>query len=221
MFAREAFSFHPAHPHTPSRFPFKSFLSPIYEHFTSNSFVSPTYAKTGGIPLQKCRRADIFSLFLPISVLGSLSFQSFAHSFIFRVQPISRLPSAFRTLSPKNPGYTALGNSHCSRADQACKTRPPRKAAATEEFFHELPVTYHLSPTTLHRSPVAGHSPHSPPIHNPVTPPSPIVLPVLSQWSPVRGPTHTPCLPSTRGLRYTSTDAIRPARSAHEARFNY
>jgi len=66
-----------------------------------------------------------------------------------------------------------------------------------------------------------AHSFHSSPIHNPVTAPSPMLLPVLSQWSPVRGPTHTPCLPSTRGLRYTATDAICPARSAHETRTDY
>jgi hypothetical protein len=62
---------------------------------------------------------------------------------------------------------------------------------------------------------------HSPPIHNPVTLPSPILLPLLSQSSPVRGPTLTPCLSLSECLRYTSTDAIRPARSAHETRTDY
>jgi inosine/xanthosine triphosphatase len=37
-----------------------SFISPAYEHQPRISFVSPTYAKTGGVyPTQKCRRADI------------------------------------------------------------------------------------------------------------------------------------------------------------------
>jgi hypothetical protein len=63
--------------------------------------------------------------------------------------------------------------------------------------------------------------PHSPPIHNPVTAPSPILLLLLSQSTPVRGPTLTPCLSLSQCLRYTSTDAIRPARSAHETRFNH
>jgi hypothetical protein len=43
----------------------------------------------------------------------------------------------------------------------------------------------------------------------------------LSQCSPVRGSAHTPCLSLSERLRYTSTDAIRPARSAHEARTDY
>ncbi len=62
---------------------------------------------------------------------------------------------------------------------------------------------------------------HSPPIHNPVTLPSPTLLPLLSQSTSVWGPTHTPCLPPSHRIRYTSTDAIRPARSLHEARTDY
>ena len=61
-----------------------------------------------------------------------------------------------------------------------------------------------------------GRFSHSPLIHNPVTPPSPILFPLLSQWTPVRGPTHTPCLSLSHALRYTSTNATRPARCLHE-----
>lgn len=63
MFARGVFSFYPPRLHASTCFPSKSFVSPIYKITGRNSFVSPTYAKIGGIPPQKCRRADIFSLF--------------------------------------------------------------------------------------------------------------------------------------------------------------
>ena len=63
MIARGLLCFHPARLHAPSRPPSKSIISPTYENFSSNSFVSPTCAKTGGYIPQKCRRADIFSLF--------------------------------------------------------------------------------------------------------------------------------------------------------------
>jgi len=46
-------------------------------------------------------------------------------------------------------------HTNCSRADRTCKTRPPRKAAATRELFHESPVTDHQSLFTGRRPLVA------------------------------------------------------------------
>ena len=185
MFARAIFSFHPAYPHAPTRFPSKSFLSPTYENSPRNFFVSPTYAKTGGCtPPKMSARRHFLSL--------------------FSQPPISALPSIFRTL-PQKPGGVPL------RSNQS-HSFPMR----SEPYLFALGCrlsTVDCWPPFL--------SLHSPAIHKAVTGASPIFLPGLSQWRAVRGPTHTPCLPSTRGLRYTSTDAIRSARSAHEARTDY
>jgi len=60
-FARARRSIHPPRLRAPNRFPSKSFVSPTYKFSARNSFISPTYAKTGGCTsTQKCRRADIF-----------------------------------------------------------------------------------------------------------------------------------------------------------------
>src|SRR6267142_1546951 len=48
MFARGVLSFYPPRLHASSCFPSKPFVSPTYKITVRNSFVSPTYAKTGG-----------------------------------------------------------------------------------------------------------------------------------------------------------------------------
>ena len=205
MFARAAFSFHPPHPHTLSRFPSKSFLSPTYENFARNSFVSPTYAKTGVYPSQKCRRADIFfllahnphsrpSCFSIICALSHFPYPTYLQLFLY-------LPHSCL----KNRGCTPSG--HVGLDVQ----NPPASEGGRYKFPSPPLLLYLLNLLPL----------HSPGIHKAVTGASPIVLAGLSQWKAVRGPTQTPCLPSKRGLRYTSTDAIRSARSAHEARTDY
>ena len=72
MIARGLFSFCPPRSHVSSCFPSKSFVSPACKFSSRNSFVSPTYAKTGGVPPQKCRRADIFSPFSQSTLSPSL-----------------------------------------------------------------------------------------------------------------------------------------------------
>ena len=72
MIARGLFSFCPPRSHVSSCFPSKSFVSPTCKFSSRNSFVSPTYAKTGGVPPQKCRRADIFSPFSQSTLSPSL-----------------------------------------------------------------------------------------------------------------------------------------------------
>src|SRR6266403_1939874 len=198
MSARGVFSFYPPRLYASSCFPSKPFVSPTYKITVRNSFVSPTYAKTGGYP-RKNVGAPTFSLsFLPIP---PLPFQSLAHSFVFRSTPISCLHSAFRTLSQKTGGLPPLVR------PIAFLYSPLRSSL----FFLSCRLSTVGCLLLL----------HSPPIHNPVTAPSPILLPLLSQCSPVRGPTHTPCLSLSERLRYTSTDAIRSARSLHEARADY
>ena len=74
MSARALLRFDPARLHVPIRPCSKSFISPTYRRLARNFFVSPTYAKTGGVPpTEKCRlvpskaegRADIFFLSSP------------------------------------------------------------------------------------------------------------------------------------------------------------
>jgi hypothetical protein len=105
MFARVLLLFQPSRLHAPSRLLSKSFISPTYARFTRNSFVSPTYARTGGFTsLKMSARRHSFSLCSQLPNLDSVSFLSFAHSFIFRSTSIPCLPSAFRTLSPRTGG---------------------------------------------------------------------------------------------------------------------
>src|SRR5579859_6207477 len=72
-------------------------------------FCFPYLRKNRGVyPLQNVG-APTFSLsFHPISTLGPLALQSVAHSFIFRIQPISRPSNIFRTLPPKTGGTPPL-----------------------------------------------------------------------------------------------------------------
>src|SRR6266481_656250 len=195
MFARGVFSIYPPRLHASSCFPSKPFVSPTYKITVRNSFVSPTYAKTGGCtPLKMSARRHFLSLFSQSRLL----FFNRLRTLSFSVTPISCLHSAFRTLSPKTGGVPPLVR------PIAFLYSPLRSSF----FFLSCRLSTVGCLLLL----------HSPPIHNPVTPPSPILLPLLSQCSPVRGPTHTPCLSLSERLRYTSTNAIRPARSVHEAR---
>lgn len=152
----------------------------------------PYLRKNRGVHTPKNVGAPTFSLsFLPIPTHGPLAFQSFAHSFIFHITRIRCIFRSMRTLVQKQGVPLPV-----IPVPLALITWKPLLAG--------------------HGSPAPGHFSHSPPIHNPVTPPSPIVLRVLSQCSPVRGPTQTPCLPLSHRVRYTSTDAIRSARCLHE-----
>jgi|HubBroStandDraft_2_1064218.scaffolds.fasta_scaffold20260_2 hypothetical protein len=95
MIARPLFRFHPSCLHAPSSPRSKSFISPAYDHLTSNSFVSPTYAKTGGcIPLKMSARRHFLSLFSqsPFSALllfNHLRTLSFSVSHLSAVLPVS------------------------------------------------------------------------------------------------------------------------------------
>src|SRR6266481_3650800 len=169
------------------------------QNYCPQLFCFPYLRKNRGVyPSKNVGAPTFFLSFLSVPTLGPLPFQSLAHSFIFRSTPISCLHSAFRTLSPKTGGVPPLVR------PIAFLYSPLRSSF----FFLSCRLSTVGCLLLL----------HSPPIHNPVTPPSPILLPLLSQCSPVRGPTHTPCLSLSERLRYTSTDAIHRARSVHEAR---
>jgi len=162
------------------------------QNYCPQLFCFPYLRKNRGVCPSKNVGAPTFSLsFLPIPALVPLAFQSLAHSFIFRIRPISRPSNIIRTLVPKTGGTPPL-------------------VQPISPFLYLINLPYLLFFLLL----------HSRPIHNPVTAPSPILLPLLSQSSPVRGPTLTPCLSLSECLRYTSTNAIRPARCLHETRTN-
>jgi hypothetical protein len=156
----------------------------------------PYIRKNRGVYPSKNVGTPTFSRsFLPIPTFASLSYQSFAHSFIFRIAPIRCSSNAFRTLVPKTRGTPPL-------------VQPiPRSSHKVRSFLFALSCRLSTVDCWLLRSP---------PIHKAVTPPSPIFVSPLSQWRPVRGPTQTPCLSLSHRVRYTSTNALRPARSLHE-----
>ena len=115
MIARGLFSFCPPRSHALSCFPSKSFVSPTCKFSSRNSFVSPTYAKTGGCTPSKMSARRHFLSLLPIHALPLVTplpaaasaekgFQSLAHSFIFRITSIPRPSQRLRTLPQKNGG---------------------------------------------------------------------------------------------------------------------
>jgi hypothetical protein len=144
MFARGLFSFQPARlPTYPENLP--SPILPTHACPSRKSNYSRTYRTprgggyTGSLvgPIRRALSTETpLSALFNFRHLRTLSF-SVAH-------PISWLPSAFRTLSQKTGGvYPLSGHTRCSQADRTCNTRPPRKAAATRELFHESTVTDH------------------------------------------------------------------------------
>ena len=113
MFARAVFSFYPPSLHASTCFPSKPLVSPTCKITVRNSFVSPTYAKTGGLYHRKNVGAPTYYIcFLRIHALAPLAFQSLAHSFIFRITPIRYPSNIFRTLAPKTGGYTPSGSTN-------------------------------------------------------------------------------------------------------------
>jgi len=142
-----------------SHFSPNSLLSPPYVRLDCNFFVSPTYAKTGVPSPQKCRRADISSLFLLKSTVGSLSFQPLAHSFIFRITPISHSSNIFPTLHQKTrvypPPVQPIPPKHLTHTPLILGPRSPLPPVAS----HQSRVTL-SSPTNLSVAPTlppAGH----------------------------------------------------------------
>jgi len=145
MFARAAFSFHPARPRTPSRLPSTSFLSPTYKHFARNFIVSPTYAKTGGCHPPKNVGAPTFPRFSFPSTLSVLFVFNCLSTLSFSVSPLSPIPPTSSTLFTKNPGGP-----------------PPVQPILPKHVTHTplfLGPRSPLPPVTSHQSPVTLSSP--------------------------------------------------------------
>jgi hypothetical protein len=219
MFARVVLTFHPAHLSTCE----PDSLSPIIPTVarpSHNSNHSRTYEipRGGGYtgflvrPI-RCASKPFVSPTCKITVRNSLISPTYA-----KIGECIPLKLSARRHFRAFPAPTFVQPSPNSNHSGTYKTPQGRNAAGPTNrrerggpFLHLINLLYFLYLLLL----------HLPPIHNPVTPPSPIFLPLLSQSSPVRGPTLTPCLSLSECLRYTSTDAIRPARSAHETRTDH
>src|SRR5260370_18455298 len=94
MFPRGAFSFHPPRLLASSCFPSKPFVSPTYKITVRNSFVSPTYAKTGGCtPLKMSARRHFLSLFSQSRLLLFNRFRTLSFS-LAHLSPICPVLSA-------------------------------------------------------------------------------------------------------------------------------
>jgi len=93
MIARGLFPFYPPRSHASSCFPSKSFVSPTCKISFRNSFVSPTYAKTGGcIPSKMSARRHFLSLFSqsplsPLFLFNRLRTLSFSGSQLSHLLP--------------------------------------------------------------------------------------------------------------------------------------
>ena len=153
MFARAAFSFHPARPHTPSRFPSKSFLSPTYQHFVRNFFVSPTYAKTGGrTPLKMSARRHFLSLFSQ-SPLSALLFFNHLRTLSFSVSSLSPALPISSALLPQKQGVHPLWSDQSWASTVDCRLLavpfPPFTAhsqSCYRAFTHPSPSLVTMKP---------------------------------------------------------------------------
>jgi hypothetical protein len=108
MFARRVFSFYPSRLHASSCFSSKSFVSPTCRISFRNSFVSPTYAKTGGYtPLKMSARRHFLSLFSQSPLSAVLLFNHLPTLSFFGSQ-LSRVLPKGCALFRKKPGVHPL-----------------------------------------------------------------------------------------------------------------
>src|SRR5882724_5939428 len=108
MSARGFLFFHPPCSRASIHFPSNSLVSPTCGFSSRNSFVSPTYAKTGGATLEKCRRADIFSLLSRALHFSALLLFNHLRTLSFSVSHLSRVLPAGCALFGQNPGVHPL-----------------------------------------------------------------------------------------------------------------
>ncbi len=108
MSARGFLFFHPPRWLASICLPSNSFVSPKCGFSSRNSFVSPTYAKTGGATLEKCRRADIFSLLSRTLHFSTLLFFNHLRTLSFSVSRLSRVLPAGCALFGQNLGVHPL-----------------------------------------------------------------------------------------------------------------
>src|SRR5260221_3437326 len=104
MSARVVVSFHPPRLRDSSCFSSKPCVSPTCRIAVRNSFVSPTYAKTGGCtPLEMSARRHFLSL-CSLSPLSALLLFNGLRTLLFSVAHLSPVAPALSALFPKDRG---------------------------------------------------------------------------------------------------------------------
>src|SRR5258708_4576447 len=104
MFAGAVFSIHPPRLHASSCFPSKPFVSSTDKIAVRNSYVSPTYAKTGGCtPAKMSARRHFLSLFSK-SPLSALFLFNHWHTLSFFVAHLSPVSTVLSALFHQKPG---------------------------------------------------------------------------------------------------------------------
>jgi hypothetical protein len=153
MFARGVSSFYPPRLHASSCYPSKPFVSPTCRITIRNSFVSPTYAKTGGCtPVKMSARRHFLSLFSQ-SPLSALLLFNHLRTLSFSVSHVSAASSGVCALLRKNRGYP-------SRSYQF---------HSASSFGNPSPLATGLSPFTS----------HSQSCYRPFTHPSPSLVTII------------------------------------------
>ncbi len=158
MFARGVFSFYPPRLHASSSFPSKPFVSPTYKITVCNSFVSPTYAKTGGCtPAKMSARRHFFSLFSR-SPLSALFLFNHLRTLSFSVAHLSLVSTVLSALFHQKPGvYPLLSDqSHFSTVPSDHPSSSSAVDCQLSTAFSSSPFTAHSQscyPTFTHPSP--------------------------------------------------------------------
>jgi hypothetical protein len=121
MLARRVFSFYPPRLHASSCFPSNPFVSPTSKITVCNSFVSPTYAKTGGCtpPKMSVRRHSL-SLFSQ-SPLSALLLFNHLRTLSFSVSYLSLVAPAASALLPQKQGVHPLWSDQSSASAVGCQ----------------------------------------------------------------------------------------------------
>jgi hypothetical protein len=199
MFARGLLPFHPARSPASGEF----FLSPTIPALAL-SYCKSNYSHTyrlprgGGIYRFPCQTNSPRS-FTEARLSVLLTFRHL-RTLSFSVAYLSPLPSMPFALFPQKRGGTTPIWSYQSNHS------PPRHA---RPFPLPLPLPPFL--------PFPPFTAHSQSCYRPFTHLSPSLVTII----PSQGSTHTPCLSLSQCLRYTSTNASRPARSLHETRTHH
>ena len=172
MLARGVFSFYPPRLYASSCFPSKPFVSPTYKITVRNSFVSPTYAKTGGCtPAKMSARRHFLSLF---SQSRLLLFNRL-RALLFSVAHLSPVSTVLSALFHQKPGVYPLWSdqSHFSTVPSVhssslsavdCQLRLPSPPPFTSHSQSCYRPFTHPSPSLVTMFPSQGSYSHTMPI---------------------------------------------------------
>jgi hypothetical protein len=172
MFARGVFSIYPPRLLASSCFPSKPFVSPTYKITVRNSFVSPTYAKTGGCtPPKMSARRHLLSLFSQSSLSGLFPFNPL-RTLSFSVAHLSPVSTVLSALFHQKPGvyplwsdqshFSTVPSDHSSSLSAVdCQLPSPPFTSHSQSCYR--PFT-HPSPCLVTMFPSQGSDSHTMPI---------------------------------------------------------